>query len=220
VSDGRSAIGLAPGAPVHAPGQDARKYSTGNPVVRWLIARWLRTVRVAVGRPDGGLLDVGVGEGLALAHFLPQGREAVGAELRYEKVDAARRRVPALAGVVADAGLLPVRDGAAATVTCIEVLEHLGTPERAVAELARVTQGSGGRCVVSVPWEPWFRLGNLARGKNMHRLGNDVEHVQQFTPRRLHRLLRTRFGSVRITRAFPWLVAIASAPVQPLDTAG
>ena len=54
----------------------------------------------------------------------------------------------------------------------------------AVAELARVTAD---RCVVSVPWEPWFRLGNLGRGRNVARLGNDPEHVQWFTPRRLRR---------------------------------
>ena len=80
-------------------------------------------------------------------------------------------------------------------MTCIEVLEHLSAATPAVAELARVTRG---RCVVSVPWEPWFRLGNLGRGKNVGRLGNDPEHVQQFTPRRLHDLLAGQFTSVSV----------------------
>ena len=94
-------------------------------------------------------------------------------------------------------------------VTSIEVLEHLPRFEQAVAEMARICRG---RLVVSVPWEPWFRLGNLGRGKNMARLGNDPEHVQAFTPARLERALRAEFDQVRITRAFPWLIAEASAP--------
>ena len=94
-------------------------------------------------------------------------------------------------------------------MTCIEVLEHLTDPEPAVAELARVTQHA---CVVSVPWEPWFRLGNFARGKNLARLGNDPEHLQFFTRGRLEALLGRHFASVRVETAFPWLVAIATDP--------
>jgi hypothetical protein len=94
-------------------------------------------------------------------------------------------------------------------VTCIEVLEHLPAVPPAVAELARVTTD---RCVVSVPWEPWFRLGNLGRGKNVPRLGNDPEHVQWFTPRRLRRALDASFADVRVVRAFPWIIAEARRP--------
>ena len=69
-----------------------------------------------------------------------------------------------------------------------------------------------GRCVVSVPWEPWFRLGNLGRGKNVRRLGNDPEHVQFFTPGRLRRALGAGFREVTVTPAFPWLIAEARNP--------
>jgi hypothetical protein len=68
------------------------------------------------------------------------------------------------------------------------------------------------RCVVSVPWEPWFRLGNLGRGKNVARLGNDPEHVQRFTPARLRRTLEASFRDVRVVRAFPWIIAEARGP--------
>ena len=104
--------------------------------------------------------------------------------------------------------MLPVADGCADLVTCIELLEHLAPFDPAVAELARIT---GGRCVVSVPWEPWFRLGNLGRGKNVRRLGNDPEHVQAFTPGRLRRALERHFAEVRVVKAFPWLIAEAAA---------
>ena len=204
-------IGLAPGAPVDATGQDARKYAATNPVVRHLIARWLRVLADAVGPEPGTVLDVGVGEGLALER-LPSAVGAVGVELRLGKLAAARDRVPGLRPVCADAGMLPFPAAAADTVTCIELLEHLTTPRPAVAELARVSRY---RCVVSVPWEPWFRLGNLGRGKNVRRWGNDPEHVQWFAPASLRALLEERFGEVEVRPCLPWLVAVARHPHHP-----
>lgn len=202
-------IGLAPGAPVEAAGQDAKKYATTNPVVQRLLARWMGRLTGVIGTVEGTVIDVGVGEGLALERMLPAGRAAVGLEYRIDKVRAARLRLPDLSGVVADAGMLPLADRCGDLVTCIELLEHLVPFEPAVAELARITRG---RLVVSVPWEPYFRLGNLGRGKNLARLGNDPEHVQAFTPARLRRALGREFDEVRIVRAFPWLVAEARAP--------
>ena len=207
-SAARRTIGLAPGAPEAAAGQDAKKYATGNPVVQRLLARWMGRLREVLGPVDGTVIDVGVGEGLALERMI-DGHPAIGLEYRVDKVLAARERLPKLAGAVADAGMLPVVDGAGDLVTCIELLEHLEPFDPAVAELARIT---GGRLVVSVPWEPWFRLGNLGRGKNLRRLGNDPEHVQAFTPRRLHRALERRYSEVRVVKAFPWLIAEARRP--------
>ncbi len=92
-------------------------------------------------------------------------------------------------------------------VTCLEVLEHLGAPERAVDELGRICRG---RCVVSVPWEPFFRLGNLCRGKDIGHLGNNPEHVQQFRPATLRRLLGRSFAEVSIRPCFPWIIGVAA----------
>ena len=205
-------IGLAPGAPESAAGQDARKYATSNPIVIWLIERWLSRLRDLV--PDNGspMIDVGVGEGLALERSgVATGRRVLGIDYRLDKLAAAAGRLPSLSGVRADAGMLPVRTASAPLVTSIEVLEHLVTPDAAVAELARVCSDA---CVVSVPWEPWFRLGNLARGKNLAGWGNDPEHVQQFTPARLQAALGVHFRSVKVHRCFPWLIGVASDPVR------
>jgi SAM-dependent methyltransferase len=206
----RRPIGLAPGAPVGAMGQDERKYTTRNPVVLRLIGRWLgKVAELTRAVPVSRVLDVGVGEGIAMERVRPDGAFVAGVEYREDKLASATKRLPRFAGVVGDAGMLPVADSSADLVTCIEVLEHLVRPDAAVSELARVASD---RCVVSVPWEPWFRLGNLARGKNLARAGNDPEHVQAFSPRRLRRLLLAGFDVVEVHRVFPWLVAVASSP--------
>ena len=204
-------IGLAPGAPEQAAGQDAKKYGSTNPVVKRLLDRWTDQLKSVIGTigDDQVVVDVGVGEGLSLERFLPTGHRAIGAEYRHDKAVVAKRRLSGLSPVVCDAGMLPIATGSADLVTCIEVLEHLVTDEPAVAELARVCRG---RCVVSVPWEPWFRLGNLGRGKNVKRIGNDPEHVQQFTPKRLKAMLEVSFSDVTVTPTFPWLIAEARNP--------
>lgn len=204
-------IGLSPGTPDAGAGQDERKYGTRNPVVRRLIERWLSDLRTRAAIVPGLLCDVGVGEGLGLERFATAPHTLIGVEYRADKLHLARARLPGLAGVRGDAGMLPFRGGALDLVTCIETLEHLAEPSRAVRELARVTRD---RCIVSVPWEPYFRAGTLLRGKNVARWGNDPEHVQQFTPRRLRALLSGSFAVVTVTRVFPWLVAEARSPVD------
>lgn len=208
-------LGLAPGAPEQAAGQDAKKYSTSNPIARRLISVWLDELRTLLPEGSGALVDVGVGEGLALERLgVASSRPTLGVEYRHDKLVEAARRVPSVLGIQADAGMLPVCAGGAHVVMCIEVLEHLVAPHIAVAELARITAPTGGVCIVSVPWEPWFRLGNLGRGKNVARLGNDPEHVQQMTPSRLARALAVGFEQVEIHRRFPWLIGVATIPRQ------
>jgi methyltransferase family protein len=201
-------IGLAPGVPQEAAGQDAAKYGSTNPIVSRLLDRWMGRLREVIGPVSGTVVDVGIGEGLclerALAGVAPD--RAVGVEYRFDKAAVAAGRLADVQVTVGDAGMLPFPDGAADLVMCIEVLEHLPTVPPAVAELARIT---GDRCVVSVPYEPWFRLGNLGRGKNVGRLGNDPEHLHAFTPGRLRRTLAASFSDVRVVPAFPWLIAVA-----------
>lgn len=213
-----SSIGLAPGVPQEAAGQDAAKYGSTNPIVRGLLDRWTSKLHAVLGPLSGTVVDIGVGEGLCLERILAadavdsgsapgpaSGARVVGVEYRFDKAEVARK-VPGVDVVVGDAGLLPFPDRCADLVLCIEVLEHLPTVDQAVAELARVAKD---RCVVSVPWEPWFRLGNLGRGKNIGRLGNDPEHLRAFTPGRLRRTMQRSFSEVKVIPVFPWLVADA-----------
>jgi ubiquinone/menaquinone biosynthesis C-methylase UbiE len=194
--------------------QDQRKYLATNPVVRRLITSWLAELEslVAVHVPEAqAFLDAGAGAGFSLAGF-SAGRPVIAADLHHSKVSQIHDRVPQASLVAADVTRLPVPDGAVGWATSIEVLEHVPAPELLVAELARVCRDG---VIVSVPWEPWFRLGNLARGKNLSRFGNDPEHIGAFGPRSLARLLEGAFAEVRVTRRLPWLLAVATGPRPP-----
>jgi len=208
--ESRRAIGLAPGAPLAAAGQDSAKYSTTNPLVRLLLDRLLRSLSTVLVSTSGVVVDVGVGEGLALERIRPAGSSLViGVDYRMDKLRVAAPRLPGVSLVRADVGMLPFRDGSVDMVISTEVLEHLVDMDRAIAELARIC---GGGCIVSVPWEPFFRFGNLCRGKNVSRWGNDPEHVQQLNRRGLRRSLERSFGLVKVKTSFPWIVAVARSP--------
>ncbi len=191
--------------------QDQRKYLATNPVVRRLIARWLTSLTDLVDAHvprDEPLLDAGAGAGFSLAGFAPD-RPVIAVDLHLSKIEQVPDRVPGAALTVADVTRLPLPDRSVGWATSIEVMEHLPGPELMVAELARVCRDG---IVVSVPWEPWFRLGNLARGKNVSRLGNDPEHIGAFGPGSLSELLRRSFTTVSVTRRLPWLLAVATGP--------
>jgi 2-polyprenyl-3-methyl-5-hydroxy-6-metoxy-1,4-benzoquinol methylase len=182
------------------------KFQTGNPVVRRLIERFYERLFATIGtEPPASLLDAGCGEGETLARLdgsLPERTVAV--DLSAEAVEFTRQRLP---GVEVDCRCvesLPYEDRSFDLVLCLEVLEHVPEPAAAVAELARVT---GGRLVVSVPHEPWFRLGSLMRGKYLRGLGNHPEHVNHWNPRSLRAFLEQQMEVVSLRGSFPWLIA-------------
>ena len=60
---------------------------------------------------------------------------------------------------------------------------------------------------MSVPFEPYFRIGSLLRGKYVRSLGNHPEHVNHFNRKSLQALLEPAVALQTIEVAFPWLIA-------------
>lgn len=187
------------------------KYQTKNPLMRRVIARFLDRIveHVRDARP-ARVVDLGCGEGLVARRLrdLPFAIEYRGIELDADAVRVARREVPGLSFEQGDILTTPPDRGWAELALCLEVLEHLDDPGLAVDRIAEWTRGVA---IVSVPWEPFFRMGNLLRGKYLPTLGNHPEHVQQFSPKSLQKLLERRFRVVRVDTCFPWLIAHAAA---------
>ena len=182
------------------------KYETGNPVVQRMLGGFFAELRETVAPlAPGSVLDAGCGEGEALARLadlLPAEVSAIDVEQRC--VDLTRARHPAASVSRRSVLDLGFADDSFDLVLCLEVLEHLDDPRRAVRELARVASRD---VVVSVPYEPWFRLGSLLRGKYVRTLGNHPEHVNHFNRRSLRELLDPALEVDRIAVAFPGLIA-------------
>ena len=105
--------------------------------------------------------------------------------------------------VRADVYDLPFPSRSYDLVLCLEVLEHLADPARALREIRRVSRQA---CLLSVPHEPFFRLGNVARGKNLSRLGDPADHVQHWGAAGFTDFCRREVTVRTATGAFPWLI--------------
>lgn len=189
------------------------KYRSTHPVERRLVAGFLRGLddlwRASGGAGVESRLDIGCGEGAITATWARRapGTRVVGLDRPSADLERAwaAEREPNLRFVTGDALDLPFPDGAFACGSAIEVLEQVSDPDRALAELVRVTRGD---LVVSVPREPVWRVLNVARGRYVRWLGNPPGHIQHFS-RAAFLALAARHGEVVAVRTpFPWTMAL------------
>lgn len=184
-----------------------QKFQTRNPVVSRLIGGFFVKLRSTIAeiKPQS-VLDAGCGEGETLsrlADLLPA--DVTGFDINPESVAFTQRRHPKFAISRQSIYELPYEDKRFELAFCCEVLEHLDEPGKAIAELVRVTRG---HLLLTVPHEPWFRLGSLARGKYLSTWGNHPEHIQHWNPASFRRFLSDKVESVEVSGAFPWIVAV------------
>jgi SAM-dependent methyltransferase len=98
----------------------------------------------AVGAgPGKRLLDIATGPGYVVARGDDRGADVVGIDFSETMLAYARARSPHVEFVRGDATELPFADGSFDAVTCAFLLLHLGRPEAAVAEAARVLAPDG-----------------------------------------------------------------------------
>jgi SAM-dependent methyltransferase len=182
------------------------KYRSKNPVVRYLVGRFLsRVSELAATERPRRVLEVGCGEGIVLATLAARlpGARFDGLELDETTLERARARCPGARLVRGDACELPFEDRSFDLVVCLEVLEHLPEPARALRELRRVARTG---CLLSVPHEPFFRLGNALRGQNVSRLGDPSDHLQHWGPRGFVGFCRRELAVRVRTSSFPWII--------------
>lgn len=196
-----------------------QKHESKNPIQRALIGRFKQRaaelVRQAAPRT---ILDLGCGEGFMIEALLDAGIDAefTGIDLSETAIADAKARVGSRADLAArrcapefevvDARKL-IDDGRSFDmVMMLEVLEHIPNP----AQMLPILKGlARSHVLLSVPWEPFFCGLNLARGKNITRLGNDPEHVNHWTRQGFFRFIRPHFDIVATPGVFPWSMALA-----------
>ncbi len=185
------------------------KYRTRNPLFRLLMTRFLASCRelVAEASPTR-VLEVGCGPGdLAESLFAATpGVSYVGSDLEVAEVRGARRDAPRRPFLAASAYRLPFADDAFDFVLACEIFEHLDDPTTALDEVARVSRR---HLLLSVPWEPVWRMLNVARGSYLKDLGNTPGHVRHFSRAAIRRLVARRFEVVAERRPFPWTMLLA-----------
>jgi 2-polyprenyl-3-methyl-5-hydroxy-6-metoxy-1,4-benzoquinol methylase len=201
-------------APTVPTGNTFDKYGSTNPVVRRLMSRFNRTLRELFldAAPDS-VLDIGCGEGVLTEQWAigygshpPPGR-IVGVDLEDPKLETewATRTRPNLQFTAMPVESLSFADDEFDLVAATEVLEHVGDPEIAVAEMARVARRW---LLVSVPHEPLWRMLNVARGAYVSELGNTPGHLNHWSRAGFERLLGAHGQVVETRSPFPWTMLL------------
>ncbi|MFM7044406.1 MAG: class I SAM-dependent methyltransferase [Ilumatobacteraceae bacterium] len=191
-------------SPHHGPvGNAFDKYAAANPVERLLMQRFLAAFdSLLPAVPPLRVLEVGVGEGEILQRVQSRFPHAScrGIDVPNDSLlpEWERRGIAAEFGNVEQ---LRFDDRSFDLVLAIEVLEHVDDVEAALREISRVCAGVA---VMSVPFEPIWRLGNVARGRYLRQFGNTPGHVNHWSRRSFHRVVSRYFAVERVLSPLPW----------------
>jgi ubiquinone/menaquinone biosynthesis C-methylase UbiE len=188
----------------HQETSNVEKYERQAGLERRLLDRFRIALMREVGAlAPGRVLDAGCGEGIVagwISEALPS-VELHGVDARPEAIAEFRSRNPGAQAAVGDLYDLPYGADEFDLVVAVEVLEHFECPHDALRELARVSSRS---VLLTVPHEPFFRGGNLARGRYVSRLGSTPGHVNTWTRRGFTRMAAGELEAPRWWSAFPW----------------
>ena len=185
-----------------------QKYLNRNPLQRFLIWYFHRRVGELVAAIGASaILDIGCGEGFTIDRLLSvDGHLPIqGLDYDFPALLQAKEKYPQILFEMGDIRRLPFAADSFELVLCLEVLEHLPDPSPALRELRRV---SSRHCLISVPHEPFFRLANLLRGKNIGAWGNDPEHLHNWRAGQFIRMVGDYFQVDRVLYPFPWVLAL------------
>jgi len=184
------------------------KYASTNRIEQRMMSGFLAALdSMLEGIEPRRILEIGVGEGVVMARVRERFPAATIVGLDLPDASLAQEwRELGLSCLFGDATSLPFADDTFDLVMAIEVLEHVPNPDRALAELARVCTGT---LIASVPFEPVWRLGNMARRRYLRAFGNTPGHVNHWTRWGFARLVGQRFAVERVRSPLPWTMVRA-----------
>jgi 2-polyprenyl-3-methyl-5-hydroxy-6-metoxy-1,4-benzoquinol methylase len=185
--------------------QNLAKYQNSNFLQQKMISRfWEALIYEAKKEPAfKNMLDVGCGEGFGIAQLLQAFPEAkiTGIDSDAQAVAFARTHDSGHTYLEGSIFSLPFSDNAFDCVVCTEVLEHLKEPTKALQEIARVASNT---ILISVPHEPWFRLMNFLRGRNLRHFGNYPYHLHTWSAGQIRDLVAVNCDIQHVVTPFPW----------------
>lgn len=189
-----------------------RKHTSDNPIQRRLIERFHDKITgIVKDLNPHTLLDAGCGEGFVADRFLTAMPEVdiKGFDVLEDSVKLANMRNPRAEFAVGDIYNIEYPDNSFDVVYCFEVLEHLHEPDRALAEMARVSKG---HVVLSVPHEPFFCLANASRGKNLdiRPRGSDPDHRNFWSRQKFGEFASVSLDVNVLTGSMPWTILVGT----------
>jgi len=187
-----------------------KKYQSATRSHRFLIDRFFAAVTALLEQAaPTRVLEVGCGPGVAAAAIrqsLPDDVSFEASDILPENLELARQVAPGVPFTVESVYEMPREDASVDVVLCLEVLEHLDEPAKALDELLRVSRGY---VLLSVPREPIWRVLNFLRFKYMRNWGNTPGHLNHWSRRSFLRFVGDRANVVAVRTPLPWTIVLA-----------
>lgn len=152
------------------------------------------------------VLDIGCGTGYITNIIRKElNLSIVGSDLNFERISFAQKNFCEEV-CIADIMKLPFRDNSFDKVIASEIIEHICSPETALKEINRVSKRYA---IITVPHEPYFRIGNFLRAKHIASFGNPLDHINHYNKKTFRKTLQPFFSSVDIkNNALFWMMGI------------
>lgn len=188
------------------------KHQTKNPLRKLLLNNFHAVLKSLIVENTNlrSVLEIGCGEGFVL-EYLTNHMEIptiIGTDISDEAVEKAKNRLPQAYFKTADLSsgnfaeaLSQFEQPQFDLCLCLEVLEHILDYNKALENLKNIPAET---FIISVPNEPFFKLSNLVALKNVKTLGNDPEHVNNWTSQQFKTLLEQHFTVISCHYPFPW----------------
>jgi ubiquinone/menaquinone biosynthesis C-methylase UbiE len=149
--------------------------------------------KTTIGLHPKKILDIGSNGGTLtakIAKIFPRAK-TIGLDIYQASVKHAQKKYPRLKFVIGDAQKLPFKKRSFDLIFCLETIEHLVSPRKALREIKRCLKPNGaaiismdsGNFFFNFLWFFWTRLG---RGKVWH-----GSHLQQLDRRKLRKMILT-----------------------------
>lgn len=187
-----------------------KKYHSKNPLKNICIDLFTKKiVKIISALQIKNILDAGCGEGFIMREVLKNSSvvQIDGLDMSKNSIDFAQKILPNCKFIQGDITKIPLSGNSYDLIIALEVLEHLKNPEFALRELKRTTKNY---CLISVPLEPYFSLGNLLSGKNIKQLGKEPEHLQIWNKKQIVSLFSEYFDVLSVSVYFPWTIILGS----------
>jgi len=193
-------------------GNNYDKYASTNPVEQKMMAGFFDALDSMLdGLQPEIVVEVGAGEGRITDRLMAAFPEAMitGLDLPDDELATEWSDSPAPM-FFGDVTRLPFADASVDLIVGVEVLEHVPQPGRALAEIDRVCRG---HAILSVPREPIWRIGNMARGRYLGDLGNTPGHINHWSARSFERFVGHSMAVEQTARPLPWTM-VRARPVR------
>jgi len=182
---------------------------------RMLIDRFLDNVKTTIHdmQDISTILDAGCGEAIVMRKLLDLRPDLniEGLDISADSLQVAKQALPQNKFYQGSIMNMPISDKQYDLVMSLEVLEHVDDPEAALREIQK---RAAKYCLISVPLEPYFSMGNLITGSNIKRWGKDPEHINFWSRKDIVNLIAKYFDIQDSKVSFPWTIVVGRSKLK------